>query len=152
MSTGTSKWNHGEAFCLMTYRTKTGKAEEVIWNSRDGVTPFIIYSLDGQQLEHVEWQRDRCVPTFIPPIGSRAFITQTREGARAAAERIVLRKWGDADWVAGYGFTSREHAVERLAHTLYGAGDQPAIIVVDEAFQAECRKRFDNSLEEARHG
>lgn len=34
------EYRHAEAFCLMTYLCKGCGHREVIWNSRDGVTPF----------------------------------------------------------------------------------------------------------------
>ncbi len=37
---------HGEAFQLMRYGEKNGEKEQLIWNSRDDVTPFIIH-IDG---------------------------------------------------------------------------------------------------------
>lgn len=39
-----SRHLHKEAFCLMLYRGVESGEEEWLWNSRDGVTPFIIWS------------------------------------------------------------------------------------------------------------
>lgn len=32
-------YQHAEAFCLMQYASKDGSEREIVWNSRDGVTP-----------------------------------------------------------------------------------------------------------------
>ena len=65
---------HAEAFCRMLYRNKATGREEWLWNSRDGVTPFVIPDPAGGEMRHVEWRRDVCDPDFIPPVGSRVFV------------------------------------------------------------------------------
>jgi hypothetical protein len=60
---------HVEAFCLMTYETKDGSVTERIWNSRDGVTPFVVYTRDGKtEMQHVRWQEDRYRDGTMPPL------------------------------------------------------------------------------------
>jgi len=41
-------YRHAGAFCLMTYRADDGTEEEQVWNSRDGVTPFVITLRSGK--------------------------------------------------------------------------------------------------------
>lgn len=85
---------HKEAFCLMTYRADDGsKEEEVIWNSRDGVTPFVITLRSGKEARHVDWHLDRCVPDHMPPLGSRIFVDLTAPRARELARRNAERYW-----------------------------------------------------------
>jgi hypothetical protein len=43
---------HKEAFMLMLYRSEGGTDEKLIWNSRDGVTPFTVH-IDGLKYDHV---------------------------------------------------------------------------------------------------
>lgn len=68
----------GEAYMLMKYRhQKTGEIEWV-WNSRDGISPFIILAR-GQTgrdayMSHDDWGEDALVPNFVPPVGMRVFI------------------------------------------------------------------------------
>ena len=40
--TGGPEFGHAEAFMLMTYREVEGDSTLLVWNSRDGVTPFVI--------------------------------------------------------------------------------------------------------------
>jgi hypothetical protein len=80
-----------EAFCLMKYQAEDGTSE-ILWNSRDGVTPFVIRlkpGADGVALEakHVEWNRDQYLPNFVPEVGSRIFVDLTPARAREFAER-----------------------------------------------------------------
>jgi len=64
------KHNHVEAFKLMQYADKLGNVE-ILWNSRDGVTPFGITSRAGREMFHINWQQDRYVPDHIPNVGDR---------------------------------------------------------------------------------
>ena len=71
------KYDHAEAFCLMHYKCVSiscGKLE-VLWNSRDGVTPFMIQckECDGE-MQHTAFGADRCVPDFFPEHGRRVFV------------------------------------------------------------------------------
>lgn len=70
-----SEYNHDEAYCLMTYKCQECKRTEVLWNSRDGVTPFIINceKCNGQ-MQHVNWNQDVRNKNYIPKIGQRVFI------------------------------------------------------------------------------
>lgn len=88
-------YRHGEAFCLMTYRADDGE-EEVIWNSRDGVTPFMITLRSGKPARHVEWHRDRRVPDYTPPRGSRIFVDLTDQAARSRARQIAEHWFHDS--------------------------------------------------------
>lgn len=44
---------HPEAFALMQYTSKSSGITEIVWNSRDGVTPFGILMRDGTEGKHV---------------------------------------------------------------------------------------------------
>lgn len=70
-----SEYNYAEAYCLMTYRCEKCGCTEVLWNSRDGVTPFIINceKCNGQ-MQHTDWNEDKRVENYIPKIGQRVFI------------------------------------------------------------------------------
>lgn len=74
---------HAEAFKIMQYRCAHGHMEAV-WNSRDGVTPFIVdCRACGADAEHVNWSADRYDPTYDPPRGHRYFRDGRPEEARA---------------------------------------------------------------------
>ncbi len=74
-------YNHGEAFCLMKYVCKGCGFQEILWNSRDGVTPFGISCerCHGHNMLHDAWQLDTFEPKYIPVPGQRIFIDLTRE-------------------------------------------------------------------------
>jgi len=109
-------YRHGEAFCLMTYRADDRHLEEVIWNSRDGVTPFVVNMKDGSPGTHVDWRNDRCVPDHKPAVGDRIFVDLTEQRAHEIAAQQARRIWDapvDAD--LSYDPKGVYGRVERLA-------------------------------------
>jgi hypothetical protein len=88
---------HAEAFMVMRYEGQGGR-REWIWNSRDGITPFVVISIDGTaELNHGNWHLDRYEPRFVPPVGSRVFVDFTEEAARPLAAAYVARHWNAPD-------------------------------------------------------
>jgi hypothetical protein len=89
----TSKtYRHGEAFCLMRYASKDNTVVEFIWNSRDGVTPFIICAKDEKtELQHVDWQKDERRENHKPMPGDRIFVDLSPDRAREIAYKVFAR-------------------------------------------------------------
>lgn len=71
----------------MLYRSDDGTEEEWLWNSRDGVTPFVISLRSGKTASHVEWHRDWRDTDYVPKPGDRIFIDLTPEKAIEYAKR-----------------------------------------------------------------
>ena len=87
-------YQHAEAFCLMVY--ENGEERETLWNSRDGVTPFVILSrTSGNELVHKHWKLDRFMPYFKPPVGSRIFVDLTKEKHLEYQRSIVEKCWNN---------------------------------------------------------
>lgn len=128
--------NHSEAFCLMLYRClneECGQAEW-IWNSRDGVAPFIVGCRNcGGESKHTERQRDTYAPNFLPLPGSRYFADLTKERALEIARARVDRWWDDPEMPlkdhSFLGPLGREGAVESLAEAILETPGQPDILV-----------------------
>jgi len=90
------KYQNAEAFCLMRYRCEKCNHVEVLWNSRDGVTPFVIGCVKcGKPAKHVDWKLDRRVPDYDPPKGSRIFVTMTSEEYLKSQTKRVEHFWKD---------------------------------------------------------
>lgn len=91
---------HAESFALMLYQNKVTGRAEVLWNSRDGVTPFLINDheapaelvaafaerrksedfdprteVDPGLMAHANIHDDSFMPNFIPPVGMRFFVS-----------------------------------------------------------------------------
>jgi hypothetical protein len=84
------KHQHGEAFKLMNYACVCGH-REVIWNSRDGVTPFGMGcpSCGNPSLRHVNWRDDVYAPDHKLFNGQRYW----RDGTPDEAEAILRRRF-----------------------------------------------------------
>lgn len=82
--------NHKEAFALMWYGCECGHRER-IWNSRDGVTPFITAcpSCGESELQHIWWNKDETNPSHKPFHGQRVWIDMTREAAEVRAKAYI---------------------------------------------------------------
>lgn len=74
-----TRHKYPEAFKLMTYRCqKMPEHEEKVWNSRDGVTPFMLGCLKcNGMMAHVDWQKDEYLPNYIPERGARYFVSMS---------------------------------------------------------------------------
>jgi hypothetical protein len=107
---------HGEAYALMTYRSDDGTEEEVIWNSRDGVTPFVITLRSGKSATHVDWDHDFPDPDHIPEPGERIFVDLTEERALSIARVNAERFWDHPELRTGA--RERFATVEDLAEML----------------------------------
>lgn len=86
-----SDYRHREAYCLMKYATSDGKEVEWIWNSRDGVTPFVVRSKSGREMTHVQWMYDVRIKGYIPLEGERVFVDATHDLLRPRAEEMCKR-------------------------------------------------------------
>jgi hypothetical protein len=134
-------YKHREAFCLMLYANRLDwtKDREVIWNSRDGVVPFLIAragerlvlgNKDQVELNHVRWDLDKCCPNWARDglqVGHRIFGDLTLEHAKKMATVDVDKHISD-----GYDFgVTREEAIEDLAKAWAKPGN-PCIFTVDK--------------------
>lgn len=100
------KYQHREAFCLMLYRSDDGLDEETLWNSRDGVTPFMITTPNGKPMAHIEWNRDICIPDFVPTPGMRIFVDATLDLVTPELKKYVERIF--SEHAGGYWDTPEE--------------------------------------------
>lgn len=90
-------YNHKEAYCLMHYRCERCGKHELVWNSRDGVTPFSVgCNQDGCKglMYHVNWHLDLCTPNYKLTKGQRYFKDMTVDDQKEAARRIISRAKG----------------------------------------------------------
>lgn len=84
--------NHKEAFALMWYFCGECHHRERFWNSRDGVTPFIIDCPScGGELLHVHWNQDEASPGHKLRKWQRYFRDGTPDEAAAIVRRRIER-------------------------------------------------------------
>lgn len=84
---------HGEALKLMWYACECGHRER-IWNSRDGVTPFMTScpSCGKLSLTHVDWGLDEPTWGYTPHLQQRFW----RDGTKEEAMQILARRFDKA--------------------------------------------------------
>ena len=126
MTTATH-FKHAEAFCLMKYRSADGTEEEILWNSRDGVTPFMLTSKSGKMMQHVAWREDLYRPDFKPQSGDRYFVDATRELVTPKLNEYVEKIFTEHD--GGY-WKTREEAFEALLPGWLHNGEAPWVMTV----------------------
>lgn len=144
-----SEYKHVEAFCLMWYATKDGRERERIWNSRDGVTPFIISSpTTATAMEHTNWRQDVRALNHVPKVGDRIFVDLTDARARVFADRRLDRMLEDPKCRASLEaeFATRAEAAAALTKSMLEehGGGSPDILVVTAGYieeLLEARKR-----------
>jgi len=127
---------HGEAFQLMQYRADDGSETEWIWNSRDGVTPFIVTLRSGKSATHVDWRNDRYAPDHKPQPGDRIFVDLTPERARESAQRNAERFWDDPRYPAKRSFASKADLVDALVKDYLTPG-APDLVEIPEMYTIE---------------
>lgn len=69
-------YQHAEAYCIMFYKCEKCHAVERFWNSRDGVTPFIVTERCIRclgDMQHFDFHLDKCTPDHIPYRGQGVF-------------------------------------------------------------------------------
>ena len=103
----------------MQYACKCGYAE-VIWNSRDGVTPFCLAcpSCGRPELHHVNFRGDVYMPEHVPHNGQRVWVSMTEERATSLAIRNVARVKKES----GVDYSER---IPSLAESYWRNGEAP---------------------------
>ena len=76
----------------MKYASLDGKEVEWIWNSRDGVSPFIVRSKSGKEMNHTQWEYDVRILNYRPLEGERVFVDARPELLRSRAEEMIKRQ------------------------------------------------------------
>lgn len=104
---------HKEAFGLMQYQDEVTKDIEILWNSRDGVTPFGIKSRLGNPSYHINFRQDQCRPDFVPEPGMRIFVDASPKHAHIQQS---AKDYVDKYWTQGMSealsVTTKDKAVE----------------------------------------
>lgn len=126
-------YNHAEAFCVMTYRTEDDAEQEILWNSRDGVTPFCIQLKSGRLANHVEWGRDFADPEYWKKLkpGDRMFVDLTMKRAIDHRRSYVGKYW---DHMMAQHYRTQSNAIRQLAKADLetGGGGAPDVIEVTQ--------------------
>ena len=134
---------HAEAFMLMRYRADNDPSdEEIVWNSRDGVTPFVITLPSGHTATHIAWDADVYAPPHRHRVGERVFTDFTEQAAQQLARTVARESFGDEGErgrAAREAYPSEEDMAQALAgHYLDEASrGAPDLVVVTQEMARE---------------
>lgn len=105
-----------EAFCLMTYECEECKTREQFWNSRNGVTPFVVSGqcLCGGDMKHVDWGQDQYAPNHIPLPGQGIFV-DTPASLILPLARFRCQQAADYSLTTGVIYAPTEQRVKEIA-------------------------------------
>jgi hypothetical protein len=118
-----SVMSHVEAFCVMTYLCKRCGKNTFYWNSRDGVTPFVVRSpcCHGYDAEHIHFQND--VPMDeLPGFAEFVFVDMSLDDARLAANNAFECTNQGPDPA------DKDQLIEQITRDIYGDGVRPMVI------------------------
>lgn len=109
------KYDHAEAFCTMQYECQTCKTIETLWNSRDGVTPFIIQcqQCDGE-MNHGSFEFDECMPDYFPRKGMRVFVDLPENFREVFKKMFINMTWNIGDYPMNDRFKTKQDALKIL--------------------------------------
>jgi len=118
-----------EAFCLMIYQCEKCCIREVLWNTRDGVTPFCIgcASCDGMA-QHVDWEKDERKPAHVPADDQRVFVDLTEERMREINAKQIERYWDHETVPMKEMYETKDKAMSALMESWDPEAGEPDII------------------------
>lgn len=137
----TTSYRHREAFALMQYESADGNFGRLIWNSRDGVTPFVV-TIEGVECKHVRWFEDICAPSFNPPDDHLVFVDDFVSADRW--REIFRRRVEGYPQAAPPEGPERDEFIEHLVRTqMAESGEQPVpgLVTAAEWRRRESRQR-----------
>ena len=123
-----------EAFCQMLYRCEKCGFLEILYNSRDGVTPFIIGCRQcNGAAHHIQWHLDNKVMGYKPPKGSRIFVNMDADKAREIATRRLDSFRGQGDFTPPSTISPEyTELFENLVNDIFADGTTPDIVKVED--------------------
>lgn len=141
------RFKHVEAYCLMRYVVVSTGEEEILWNSRDGVTPFFMTSRNGDEARHRSTRErpDRRAIDHVPAVGDRIFVDMTEARARALIAEALACERSTPEGLAVLEklYASPEEAFERMLKTTLDeiALGKPDVLVVTAGYIESLEER-----------
>lgn len=91
-------YKHKEAYCIMFYKCDKCHSIERFWNSRDGVTPFVVLARCPHcrgDMQHIDFFMDECSPDHNPYRGQGVFTDMPEALKRTDVHIRVMRARAD---------------------------------------------------------
>ena len=114
------KYLCNKAFHVMQYECEKCKKTEILWNSRDGVTPFAVScrACNEGMMNHIKWEEDYIDLDYVPVRGSRVFVDATPEIFKITLRALVDANWDNPVYPMSKSFTSKQDAIEQMSGEL----------------------------------
>lgn len=122
----------------MKYKCQSCGEIEELYNSRAGVTPFIVSCLKcGGQSQHMPQSlaEDIYDPEYIPKPGQRVFFSMPLELAQIFARRNLELFEKSAHTPPAAGTAERKELYARLVNNYYHNGEAPCIFTMPELIE-----------------
>lgn len=154
------QYTHGEAYCLMKYapsiRDQTARGTDqrtaakvmydeanavTIWNSRDGVSPFMCM-IHGIECQHIDWHQDVRVVDHVPQVGDYIFTDMSYEDWEQMERQNIDRWWDgteEGDYPLKERYATKEEALAAFMKEFRPG--QPQLVKVDERLHAHFEER-----------
>ena len=99
----------------MQYKCEGCKTTELLWNSRDGVAPFVIKCPTcGSESTHIDFGSDLFSKDYIPLNDSRVFVDLTLEKYRKNKRKYINKYWNNGIYPISKRWNTREDALDAL--------------------------------------
>jgi hypothetical protein len=114
----------------MQYKCEHCGKVEVLWNSRDGVTPFgISCSLCVRgSMFHINWEEDKYEPKYIPIEGQRIFVDMPIEIKHVFVRKRIDKLWEHPDFPMREYYGNKDEAFEALSNGTEKTNEPWAIV------------------------
>lgn len=113
----------------MHYQCEKCETMEMLWNSRDGVTPFMIgcQKCSGM-MKHIDWDKDDCNPDYLPVRGQRVFVDMTPQINKILWRMNVRVNWEGGKFPMKERFENPIEAVKELSGTFDPEKGEPYVL------------------------
>lgn len=133
---------HAEAYCRMEYKNRVTGQIVVIWNSRDGVTPFCA-GIDGVEHQHVNFALDQFQRYWVPEVGDYIFIDCDHDTWKAQEKEHIERDWDHPEYpISKMGLTKEATLVEFMKEFQPG---QPMTVQVTQEIHDHFMEKAGNN-------
>lgn len=139
-------YKHNEAYCLMYYEARHGKKMGfLVWNSRDGATPFVVME-NGIEYQHSHWGMDKRLTNeeylkrYILQPGQRIFRSITIQEAKAfTLKRLSQGKSTQFEIPEGSQYWSE--MLETMTQDFYNGSQEPIMVTLQLNIKGEVEEK-----------
>jgi len=142
----TTKYQHIEAYRFIWYvgmNNEGKKITKILWNSRDGIVPLLIYNKNGRHILGGAKLGNKKVNHVLKK--SELYIaSMTKERAKYLVKRLVSGRWNHPIHPLSKQYESKKIAIFLLFKDYYGEGNNPTVLKHGNNVTTYMTKHFEN--------